>query len=248
MGNNFPALQSVVVDLAVDRVSLVNQGANARADILLMKRRENEEMPKTFEELMAVLEPAHAELIKGHLAELSKETEDAIEALNKTVEDLTAQIEKAAEKPEVVEPEEEDILKSTSPEVAAYIQELQKSVNALVEDKAESIAKARFEEVKALPVEEETLKTVLKSASPAVYEVLKQAATAVEAAVLDKAKGKDLPNDTFHIDADAAYATLEKSAKEIMKSNEEISFEQAFVEACTNDPATYAKYYEKGVK
>ena len=44
--------------------------------------------------------------------------------------------------------------------------------------------------------------------------------------------------------ADDLYSTLEKSAKEIMKSSEGMTFEAAFTEACSRDPETYRKYTE----
>lgn len=240
--------QSILVDLDLDRVALCNQGANSRAHILLTKRKENVSMPKTFEELMAILEPAHAEVIKNHLADVVKTKDEDIAKLNTQVDTLTGEVEtlKETAKSASATNDKDDILKGVSPEIAAYIGELQKSVNTLVEDKAEAIAKQRFDAVKAIPMEEETLKSVLKTASPAVFEVLKAAATAVEGAVLT-AKGKDLDSDTFVADRDGAYAKLEKSARDIMKENTSITFEQAFMEACSKDSVTYAKYVGKGV-
>lgn len=243
--------ESILVNLSIDKVALCKQGINSQAHILLAKaeRKENKDMPKTFEEVLTSLEPGHAELINKHIADLEQGKDGVIAELTGEVAALKDTIEKAKEVPskeETVNPEEE-IIKSASPELAEYIRGLQNSVNTLIEDRAETVAKSRFEEVKALPVEEETLKTVLKSASPATFEVLKAAAQAVRETVLTPV-GKDVPSDSFSSNADAAYAKLEKSAHAIMAEDANLTFEQAFDRACTKDPAIYTEYCERGMK
>jgi len=242
----YATAQTVLVDLDLYKVALCDQGANSRANILLTKRKENKNMAKTFDELMTALQPDQATLIKSHIEAIEKTKKDDIDKLNGTITTLKSELATLKEavgktKPVEEKPKEDDVTKNASPEVVAYITELQKSVKSLVAAQEEVVAKARFEEVKALPVEEETLKSVLKSASPAVFDILKKAATAVTESVL-ATKGKDAYNNNFTGTTDSAYATLEKSAKELMKKSASLTFEQAFTEACENDPATYAKY------
>lgn len=231
--------QSIVVDLDLEKVSLCNQGVNSRAHILLTKRKENESMPKTFEEFLKALTDEQAAIVNKHMASIEVAKDTIIAELQKSVADLTGERDEL-KKAIPVAPEKEDIMKSAPPELVEYINKLQGSVAELVADKEEALAKARFEEVKALPVDETELKTVLKAVSPAVFEILKKAANAVESSVLNVA-GKETPND-FVITADTAYAQLEKSANTIMAEDAALTFEQAFMKACVNDPATYAKY------
>ena len=237
--------QSIIVDLDLDKVALCNQGANSRANILLTKRKENSKMPENFEDLVKALTDEQAAIVTKHIEAIEQTHADTLVEKDETIATLTATVaeleETSKSKSEEAEKSPEEMLKSVSPEIAAYVETLQKSVNTLVAEREENLAKTRFEAVKALPVEEAALKTVLKSASPAVYEILVKAANAVETTVL-KGKGKDMPADDFIVDANSAYGVLEKSAKKIMAEEVGKTFEQAFVEACSNDPETYATY------
>lgn len=237
---NYPTPQSILVDLDLDKVSLCNQGANSRAHILLTKRKENQSMPKTFEELMKALTEEQVTLVTAHIADIEKAKDEAITKLTDDVTTLNGEVDTLKKAVPAVEQKPDEILKNASPALAAYIETLQKSVSTLVADKEENVAKARFEIVKALPVDPEELKTVLKSASPATFEILKKAAAAIEAGIL-KGKGMETPGDTFGLTADKAFESLEKSAKKIALEKS-ITFEQGFTEACNADPETYAKY------
>lgn len=244
MGTALPTTQSILIDVSVDKIALCGQGANSRADIVLTKRKENENMPKTFDELLAALTPEQATIVKNHLAALETTKVDEITELNKTIGTLKAEVETLKKS---TEPTKEDILKTASPEMVSYIKSLQETVGTLVADKEEALAKSRFEAVKALPVDEVTLKSILKSASPAVYEVLVKAATAVAEKVLNAGDGKETNGENFAKATDAAYEVLEKAARVLMTKNTSMTFEQAFTEACMADSVTYAKY-SKGAK
>lgn len=71
-------------DLVVDRVDLVDEGANSASFIELFKRKEKQE-PMGYEDILELLKPEHAEVIKQAFAEkeadLSKARED-LEAAN----------------------------------------------------------------------------------------------------------------------------------------------------------------------
>lgn len=238
--------EAALVNLSLDAVALCNEGANSRAHIMLLKRKEKESMPKSFEELLKALTADEASLVTKHISDIETAKDEVIKGLNTKITELTGENE-TLKKAKPAD-QSEDILKSVSPEVKEMIEKLQTKVTSLVSEREEELAKARFAKVKALPVEEELLKSVLKSASPAVLSVLEKAAAAIEEGLA--AKGKDT-GDNFAITADDAYAMLEKSAKSIAAA-EGITFEAAFTKAVETDPKSYNAYvnreYAKGAK
>ena len=236
-----PTVQTALVDLDLNAVALCNQGANTRADILLCKRKETTNMPQTFEELLKGLEPAAAELVNKHISELQAADKEAIGKL----EGQVAELEKSAKKQNQTPPPAEDVFKGASPEMMAEIEKMRGALQALQEAQANELTEKRYQLCKAIPVEEVKLREVLKSASPAAMEVIQAAAKAIEAGIM-KATGSDIDGQMHGQSADDAYAALEKSAKTIM-TNETMTFEKAFTEACNRDPDTYRKYVE-GVK
>lgn len=230
-----------LVDLSLDAVALCKEGANTRANIILTKGKEKPKMPATYEELMASLKPEQAEVIKKKITDELAVKDTTITTLNTKVSDL----EKASKKPaDPPKPAEEDILKSLSPEAKELIEKLKGTVDALITERADDLAKTRYEKCKALPAEEKALKDILKTASPAVCDLLEKASEAISKGILE-GKGTDTNNAGVGVTADTAYAQLEKSAKDIMAKNSGMTFEKAFMEASTNDPATYKKYSER---
>lgn len=223
-----------LVDLNLNAVALCNQGANARADIIFMKRKEQKSMPTTFEELMKSLNPDQAKLITDHVASLTKSSEETIARLEKSVKELEAKVDGTGT-------EEPDIMKSLPAEVQKRFDDMQNALNAMVAKQAEDLAAQRFEKCKALPVAEADLKEVLKSASPAVVSILEKAATALVEKT-HTAVGSEAAGEIKKTGAAGHYETLEKSAKDIMAQNAGMTFEKAFTLACERDPDTYTKY------
>jgi len=238
-----PAMQTLLVDLRLDRVDLVHTGSNTRADILLKKGKEQDNMPNDFETLLASLKPEQAEVIKSHIAAVEKSKDDIHATVLSELNDKIETLEKAA-KPPVVDKPSEDIYKDASPELKSYIEKMRTQLDTVLADQAQSLAKARYESVKAIPCDEAELNEVLKSISPAAFTVLQKAAKAIEEGLLT-AKGKDNPGEFTN--SDGAYATLEKAAKEIMAKETGLTFEQAFSKACEVNADVYAKYV-KGAK
>lgn len=237
---------TTLVDLQLRAVALCNEGANSRADIILTKRKENATMPKTFEELLKSLQPEDAEMLQKHIAGIEQKATAVVSKLNTQVTELTNRVEELSKaKPAEVQTAqpETDVLKGVSPEVAELFKKQQATIDGLLADRAEALANARFEKCKAIPAEEASLKAVLKTASPAVVELLEKAAAAIE-------KSSHTPEGTtgnpqfVGTSTDDLYGVLEKSAKEIMKTNAGMTFEGAFAEACSRDPETYRKYTE----
>lgn len=245
---DFPGAQSYLIDLNLDKVALCQEGANSRAQIILTKRKETNDMPKTYEELLGILKTDEADVIKTHVAELLKTKDTAITTLNGTIATQQATITanedtiKSLKETTAVgkSTDTEELLKKADPALASVFKAMKDANALLIADQAEALAKTRFEAVKAIPCEEAALKDVLKTASPAVYEVLCKAAKAVEDSIL-KGKGSGADGN-MTVGADQAYGKLEKSAREIMVAKTGITFEQAFTDACIADPKTYANY------
>jgi predicted nucleic acid-binding Zn-ribbon protein len=90
-------------DLVVDRVDLVDEGANSAAFIELYKRKERSE-PMDIKEILSKMKPEHSEVIQaeldrlngdvekanGTLAEITTERDTAVQDLAKANADLTA--------------------------------------------------------------------------------------------------------------------------------------------------------------
>jgi len=238
-----PAMKTLLVDLRLDRVDLVHTGSNTRADILLKKGKEQDNMPNDFETLLASLKPEQAGVIKSYIATVEKSKDDTHATVLSELNDKIETLEKAATPP-IVEEVSEDIYKNASPELKSYVEKMRSQLDVVLADQAESLAKARYEAVKAIPCDEAELNDVLKSISPAAFTVLQKAAKAIEEGLLT-AKGKDAPGE--FIDNDNAYVALEKAAKEIMTKEADVTFEQAFSKACEVNADVYAKYV-KGAK
>lgn len=248
--------QAYLIDINLDKVALCNQGANSGANILLTKRKESTNMPKTLKEIMdaldtdaaAVIEKAKTDAIAlavtDAVAKAVKEKDVEITTLTETVAKATTVVTPAAT------PEGDNLatlLKSVDPKLASMVTDLQKSVEQLQNEQLEGIATSRYNAVKAIPgVDEKDLKAVLKSISPAGYAILKAAADAVSKTVLKDGAGSEGEGNAFANVSDAAYDTLEKSAKELM-TVEKCTYEAAFTKACTQNPTLY-KQYAKGVK
>ncbi len=247
MPNEIPdtEMQTCLIDLDLTRVALCNTGANSRADILLTKRKENTQMPTptTFEEVSKSLEAPVLDLINKHFEGLMSAKDTEISDLKKQLDDFKKQAPVTAEPAKTAEPTPEDLLKTASPELAALFKKQQETLDMLVAKEQEALAARRFDAVKAIPCKEEDLKGVLKSISPAGYEVLKAAAQAIEKSVTKEPAGSDAQGVIEkQSPADQAYATLEKSAKDLQAANAGMSFEQAFAQACEQNPDVYTSY------
>lgn len=86
-----------LTDLVIDRVDLVDEGANSAAFVELYKRKER--APKmTYDEILSKLKPEHAEVVRQEVAkasegstELAKRVSELEEQLAKATEDKSAQ-------------------------------------------------------------------------------------------------------------------------------------------------------------
>jgi hypothetical protein len=261
-------MPNFVIDLEVDRVDLVDVGDNSEAFIALYKRKEQKTL--MYEEILAKMDKTDADVIRGELAkakaEVPAETTEELEKAKQEKAAAETKFQSAFDEGEVMkskiktleagtttEPDFEEVLKSMDPS-------LQKMFRTLNDQKiaAETVAKAAADKaitdaavakaatLKSLPVDEAELVEVCKSASPEVIAILTKASKAIEESVNfdELGKSKDKAAATS-VNADAAWAKIEKRAKEIA-TERNITQEKAVSAVITEQPEMYREYM-KGV-
>ncbi len=249
---------NLLVDLVVDRVDLVDEGANSAAFIKLYKRKEME-TGMDFNEIISKLKPEHAEIIQAELAkakaevpeEIAKELSDTKIELETTKAEFEKFKEEVKKSNEPVQEENfEEILKSLDPAVQKVFKSLQAQKEAaeqiakqLKEQQEEEEAIAKAKALKALPVEEDKLVQVVKGVSDDVYEILKTAAKVLEESDIFEEVGKG-KGDAGTIDA---WSKIEKKAEEIAK-RDGITVEKAISVVINENPELYKEYLSGGVK
>lgn len=242
----------------VDRVDLVDEGANSAAFIKLYKRKEME-TGMDFNEIISKLKPEHAEVIQEEIAKAKAEVPEEIAAeLSDTrteLETVKAELEKFKEeakksKEPTQEGNFEEVLKNLDPAVQKVFKSLQAQKEAaeqiakqLKEQKEEEEAIAKAKALKALPVEEDKLIQVVKSVSDDVYEILKSAAKVLEESNIFEEVGKGKGN-TGSIDA---WSRIEKKAEEVAK-RDGITIEKAISVVINENPELYKEYLSGGAK
>ena len=249
---------NLLMDLVVDRVDLVDEGANSAAFIKLYKRKERD-ATMDFNEIIAKLKPEHAEVIQEEIAkakaevpeEIAKELSDTKEKLETTESELTKMKEDVNKAKEPAEEENfEEVIKSLDPAVQKVFKSLQTQKEAaeqiakqLSEQKEEEEAIAKAKSLKALPVEEEKLVQVVKGISDDVYEILKSAAKVLEESDIFEEVGKG-KGDAGSIDA---WSRIEKKAREVAK-RDGITIEKAIGVVINENPELYKEYLSGGAK
>ena len=257
-----------LVDLVIDRVDLVDEGANSAAFIEFYKRKESSE-PMDFNEILSKLKPEHAEVITkafeestADVAKAREELEAATQSLahkeselsevNEALAKANAELEALkAEEPvaKSAAEAEEEILKSAPEAVREMFAKMraqkeaaeeQVRKNAAEKIEAEAIAKAAS--LKAIPVEQEKLIGILKGINPDVYDILCAANTAIEEAVLGEV-GKNRGNGAAQSSSDA-WGKIEAQAKEIAK-RDSVSIEKAVSTVISENPDLYNQYLKE---
>lgn len=249
---------NLLVDLVVDRVDLVDEGANSAAFIKLYKRKEME-TSMDFNEIISKLKPEHAEIIQAEIAkakaEVPEEVATELSDTKKALEEAKTELEKIKEevkksKEPAQEENFEEILKSLDPAVQKVFKSLKAQKEAaeqvakqLTEQKEEEEAIKKAKALKALPVEEEKLVQVVKGISDDVYEILKSAAKVLEESEIFKeiGKGKGEASSTD------AWSKIEKKADEIAK-RDGITKEKAIGIVINENPELYREYLSGGAK
>lgn len=261
-------MPNLILDLEVNRVDLVDEGANSAAFIKLYKRKERLNTME-FEEILKSLKPEHRAIVEAEIAkakgevpeavavDLAKAKEDlakacgdaktaneAVEAATKKAKDLEAKFE-AEKAPDSTE----EIMKSLDPVVQEVFKsmKLQKEtaenvVKQMNEQKITEQAIAKAKELKALPVDEAKLVEIVKSASEEVFEVLKAASNLIESGVQFEEVGKNKGGSNS---ADA-WTKIEKKAGEYKAADEKLTNAGAIAKAIKDNPELYREYLKGG--
>lgn len=252
----------LLTDLVLDRVDLVDEGANSEASIELYKRKES---TMNYEEVLSKMKPEHAAVIQAELAKSAGTTEDAAQIetltaeLTKAKADLAASEEalaKAEEKKTEDDKEEdcekksnfdeEETLKSMPENVREYVSKmrLQKETAEAelikakeAEKNSEAIAKAA--ELKSLPIESGKLVEVLKRCDPDMVDMLSAINAAIDTTVLKEVGGTSVVKSTD------AWAKIEKKAQELA-ARDSISVAKATGAVIKENPDLYKEYLEGG--
>lgn len=251
-----------LIDLEVDRVDLVDEGANSQAHIMLYKRKEQTTMSQSlsFEEILKKLQPEHAAVVEAEIAKakstIPEETATELDNVKKSLKDTKEALENAkAEniaKSKDEEPDFEEVIKGLDPSLQAMFKRMQEE-----KDAAEQIAKAAAEKqlndvaiakaasLKNIPVSNEQLVAVVKGISTEMYDVLKAANDAIEnSGVLD-----EQGSSTEHVEkagnAEQAWELLEKRAGEIA-TEQGITPEAAMAIAIKKHRDLYQTYLKGG--
>ena len=196
-------------DLVVDRVDLVDEGANSAAFIEVFKRRESR-TPMEFTEILSKLKPEHAAVIQQELdnaqQELAKARND-IETISAERDSAIAERDEAAkkaaeepEKPEAEKPEAEkpEAEKPEAEKPEAEKPEAEESEEPEVDESAEKgLGFDETEVLKAMPESIRTEYLKMRAQKEAAEEqVRKNAEEKLEAEAVTKAAAlKALPVD-----------------------------------------------------
>lgn len=255
-------MPNIVLDLILERVDLVDAGANSEAFIEICKRKESV-IPMELDEILAKLEPEHATVITAALAaakeavpettatvmtKMKNDLETALADVKKRDEQI-ALTEELAKKKET-DATFEEVLKTLDPTVQAAFEALNKKTQAaemiakqLSDERAyaESLEKAR--QLKALPAEEEALAKMLDGIQPEVFELLKGVNKLIEDSPAFKEVGKSRTDDSTAT-GDAAWEKIEKKAKEI-SCERSITEAAAIAVVIKEFPQMYKDYLER---
>lgn len=255
-------------DLIVDRVDLVDEGANSAAFIELYKRKERSET-MGLQDIIAKMTPEHAEVVQAELTKLTDEVtktkEDLVEAtterddaLAKAQEELDAANDELAAANSELDTlkagstafDEEETLKSM-PEGArelfskmkAQKEAAEEAVRKAKEAEAQAEAVAKAAELKALPIEHDKLVGVLKGASTELIEMLTAINAAVDTTVLGEIGKSNAGSNASS--STAAWGKIETKAAEIAKTGG-VSKAKAIAMAVDQNPDLYKEYLEGG--
>lgn len=196
---------------------------------------------------------ATATAIADAVAKAMEDVNSELATLKTANADLEAKLEKAKKdgKEDTSKEgfDETEVLKGLSPEAATFVKGLQSkiavaeaAIKKSAEDTANREAIAKAAKLKSLPVEQDKLVDVLKSATPEYVEILETVCKAIDETVL-KEQGSSSESNAA---SEAAWSKIEKKAKELVKSNSELSFEKAIGQVIEDDEDLYKEYLEGG--
>ena len=260
-------------DLVVDRVDLVDEGANSAAFITLYKRKEQSDK-MDVKEILEKMSPEHATVVQAELDKLNGDVTKAKEDLvTATTERDTAQQDLAKAKEDLKTAndtctkvqDELDTLKASGegtsfdeeetmkamPESARQLfakmkqqkEAAEETLRKAKESEEQATAVAKAAELKALPIEQDKLIGVLKGASPEMLEVLSTVAAAIDGTVLGEV-GKNKPGSATS-SSDEAWSKIDKMAQDVAKEKG-LSKAKAITQVVNDNPELYKQYLQGG--
>lgn len=262
-------MPNLIADLIVDRVDLVEEGANSAAFIELYKRKEPKSM--SIEDILKELKPECAEVIKNKMTEdanalqtavdkattLTNELTKAKEDLDKAKADMESMMDpnkKDPNKKDPAKPDDEETMMKSAPEgLRTYVETLkaqklaaEETLRKQHEQQIESEAVSKAATLKSLPVDQAKLVGIIKTASKEVIEVLTTVNAAIEKGGL-KELGSSGQGSTA-TDPNPHWAKIEAEADKLMKTaGDKITKSKAISEVIKNQPELYRAYVEGGV-
>lgn len=253
-------MPNLVLDLIVDRVDMVDEGANSAAFIKLYKRKETEPI-MDLEEILAKMAAEHVTVIREALAKAKEVAEETLanakkevpaattEELNTLTEELAKARKAIIEAPVAKSKEEQfqETLKGLDPAVQEVFKSLnaqklaaEEAVRTVNEANIQATALAKAKEFKSIPVDEAKIVEVLKSASPEVIEILTAVNKAIDEGALFQEAGSTQSGATNN-----AWSKIEKMA-DAMAKKDSITVQKAITMVVRENPDLYKQYIEGG--
>jgi hypothetical protein len=244
----------LIEELLIDRVDLVDEGANSSAFIELYKRKE-QDTNMDIKEIISKMKPEFGTIVEEAFS--AKETEivklqtdlaTANDAVTKVKEDLTKVTAELEEFKKSNVDTEEEIFKAMPEgptkamitklrtENAAKDLELKKAKDAEIH--ATAVNKAK--ELSKIPLETAKLVEILKTCDSTIMDMLVKVNTAMSVVV-----GEEGSNSDDSEASKSAYAKIEAKAKDIIK-RDSVTKAKAIVIAMKENPELYNEYVKGG--
>lgn len=245
-------------DIQLHELSLVDEPANAEAQVTLFKRADG--APPEGDQDMVDTTKAVDELAKkldavvGKMDTAAKNNEELtkqLEASRAKVAELetAAELEKAAKNDDAAD----DLFKGLDPKAAEMVrsalakaEKSEKDLNKMKEERLTAAFISKAKDLNHLPIDAETLGPILKRMSlgqvgdedfDAVNKMLAGINEVLKTSEVFKTIGNGMP-----ILKSGAEAELDALASELMKSNTSLTREGAFSKAMEQRPELYAQY------
>lgn len=270
-------MSTLLTKLKIDRVDLVDEGADSAAFFEIYKRKElttmteetkTEEVNETETNVNKSADEVDTETKEEKVDKeaafsgeeqvsetVDKAMYDELMAKFHALESEATELRNAAVvRTEKAAFDEAEVLKSLSPEVQEYVAKMriqkeaaEELLRKAKEAEAESAAIAKAKELSAIPADESTLVDVIKSADPKIVDLLTTINNAIEATVLTEVGKNKGESGEAIATGDDAWDKIVSFAKNIQEERK-ISKEKAIAVTIEENPDLYANYIKQGGK
>jgi len=236
-------------NIFIKRVAVVDKGDNPKADVLLFKQadednvKEGGKIVKTFEEIIKSMSDEDQEVINAEITKLTDEIAKAKEV--KPEKEEKPEIDKIVEK---ADPETAKIIKAMDDEIKKTKEELRKEQETLQKEreilKKERIAKEVSQFDKLTVPTDDLVDMFMKAdeeAGEKIKAILKAANEQLSQANITKTIGENKGSED-----EPALSKVEKLAKARMAETKE-SYPEAYKAVLKENPNLYKEYTEGGV-